>query len=99
VATVRSGVLDTCPSATVEEMTAAFLSDPSWSDAGGEGTTALVDVAGGITYAGEQTTATLRFRVDTATDDFTVAGVALGDEQQDALFLAALILQMCRAAG
>lgn len=99
VGTVKAGVLDTCPSATVGEMADAYLSDPSWSDAGTADGKQLVDVSGGVNYAGEQTTATIRFSVDAGTKDFSVAGVALGSQDKDELFLAALILSMCKAAG
>ncbi len=99
VGTVKAGVLDTCPSATVGEMADAYLSDPAWSGAGTSGRKQGVGVSGGGDYAREQTTATIRFTVDPATKDFSVAGVALGSQDKDELFLAALILSMCKAAG
>lgn len=95
VSIVKNGSLNDCPGATLGEMADAFMSAPFWSDFISNTGGTVVELSGGITYAGVQVTALIQF--DVYGTEFEANYLGIDGVDQNQIVLSTLLTKMCDA--
>jgi len=94
---VKVGVLELCPSSTVEKMTSAFLTSPEWESGTGANGETFVNVSGGIQLNGKQAKAKIQFLVNKEKKEFAYHVFKVDGESKSEELVKDLFEKMCDA--
>lgn len=95
---VKSGSLQSCPSATLEQMTESFLASPDWASGQAADGSTFVNVTGGIEVLNTPSTALLQFIVDKNQNSFHYNTLEINGKPTPKIMAIGLLAKMCDAA-
>ena len=93
---VKSGVLQTCPNSSVEQMVSSFFANPKWEAGKSDEGLRYVNISGDMTVDGNPASAMLQFQVD-KDKTFKFQALEIGGTPQNLLTSGALLVKMCEA--
>lgn len=93
---VKSGVLQLCPSHTVEQMVDGFMGSPSWETGKGENGIVFVNIEGDITFHDKPVRALVQFIING--DNFSFSAFEMNGVPSANMIAIGLLNKMCLSA-